>query len=154
MDAPDLPAWKYQHDGRGGLGPGRKKFCAVSAVLALVVAIALFPFGLAACLVPLIAWASAPKRLLVGPRYLICGGRIVYYGNVARLALDRKAGRLTLTCGDGQTLVVEADKFPTNARKSHKVAANKAAKFAKVAERIVDKVRSASPAAEFHGVAG
>ena len=37
---------------------------------------------------------------------------------------------------------------------SNKVAANKAAKFRKVSEKIIDKVRRASPAAELIGVAG
>ena len=43
--------------------------------------------------------------------------------------------------------------FPTNARKSHKIAANKAAKFSKVSQKLIERVRHASPSVELSGVA-
>ena len=46
---------------------------------------------------------------------------------------------------------IERERFPTNARKTAKIAANKEAKFAKVAEKLIAKIRHASPAVEVSG---
>jgi hypothetical protein len=94
--------------------------------------------------VPLIAWFSAPRQLLLGPRYLLCGNAIVYFGNVKRMTLTRSQGKLRLECTNGKAFVLERDKFPTGARKTDKIAKNKAKKFDKVSSKIMEKVRAAS----------
>ena len=45
----------------------------------------------------------------------------------------------------GKSLVIAADKFPTNARKDFMIKANKTAKFDKVTEKIIARLRAASP---------
>lgn len=154
MEETQFAVFKYDHASKGCLSPKRLKFIKLSAALALVAAVLFFPFGLIALVLPFGAWLSAPKQLSLGPRYLICGNEIVYYGNVDKLMLDSGSGQLRLFMAGNRSFTIEQAKFPTNARKAHKVAANKAAKFRKVSEKIIDKVRRASPAAELIGVAG
>ena len=146
MDQPQLAVFKYKHGGRASLSGKRKAFLVASLILALVLAILAFPAGLLACIVPLIAYFGGPRTLCVGPRYLICGDEIVYYANVKQLKLSEAAGSLSLQTASGKTLLIERAKFPTNARKANKIAANQAAKFNKVSAKIVDKVRRAAPA--------
>ncbi len=146
MDQPQLAVFKYKHGGRASLSGKRKAFLVASLILALVLAVLAFPAGLLAFIVPLIAFFGAARTLCVGPRYLICGDEIVYYANVTQVKLSEAAGSLSLQTASGKTLLIERAKFPTNARKANKIAANQAAKFNKVSAKIVDKVRRASPA--------
>lgn len=143
--------FKYKHDGKAGLSEKRRRVCQFAVLGGVVLLYPLFPLGIALLVFSLLAWLTAPKLLSLGPRYLICGERIVYYGNIDRVELDADAGRLTLQANGGRAFVVERERFPTNARKSHKVAANKAAKFDKVAAKLIEKVRHASPAVEVAG---
>jgi hypothetical protein len=103
-----------------------------------------FPVGAVLLVVALIAWFSAPRQLLLGPRYLLCGSTIVYFGNVKRMTLSPAQGKLRLECNSGKSFVLERDKFPTGARKADKIAKNKEKKFDKVSTKIMDKVRAAS----------
>jgi len=146
MDQPQLAVFKYKHGGRASFSGKRKVFFVVSLILALALSILAFPAGLLACIVPLFAYFGGDRTLCVGPRYLICGEEIVYYANVTQLKLSEAAGSLSLQTASGKTLLIERAKFPTNARKANKIAANQAAKFNKVSAKIVDKVRRASPA--------
>ena len=146
MEQPQLAVFNYKHGGRTRLGGRRKTFFLVSLALALIVAVVAFPAGLGAFLVPLIIFLARSGTLCIGPRYFICGDNIFYYANVTQLRLAEGEGRLSLQMADGKGFVIEREKFPTNARKAHKVEANKAAKFNKVTARIIDKVRRASPA--------
>jgi hypothetical protein len=84
--------------------------------VAAIASVLAFPFGAALWLVPLILWFSGPRQLQLGPRYLLCGNAIVYYGNVTRLTLSRAQGSLRLQSANGQVFVLERDKFPTGAR--------------------------------------
>ena len=146
MAQPQLAVFKYKHGGRASFSGKRKAFLVASLILALVLAILAFPFGLLACIVPLIVYFNGARTLCVGPRYLICGDEIVYYANVKQLKLSEATGSLSLQTASGKTLLIERGKLPTNARKADKIAANQAAKFNKVSAKIVDKVRRASPA--------
>lgn len=85
------------------------------------------------------------KPLLIGSRYLIVGDRIVYYQNVTQARLDEEKQTLTLSSDRCKNLVIAAEKFPTNARKSEKIKINKTAKFEKVTGRILDRLRLAAP---------
>ena len=146
MDQPQLAVFKYKHGGRASISGKRKVFLVASLILALALSVLAFPAGLLACIVPLLAYFGGARTLCVGPRYLICGDEIVYYANVTQVKLSEAAGSPSLQTASGKTLLIERGKFPTNARKANKIAANQAAKFNKVSAKIVDKVRRASPA--------
>lgn len=143
--------FKYKHDGPSGISAKRLRVCQFSVLGGLILLWPFLPLGIALLVFALLAWLTAPKNLRLGPRYLICGDRVVYYGNVDKVVLETDAGRLTLSPAGGQPFVIERGRFPTNARKSHKVAANQAAKFGKVTAKLIERVRQASPAAEVVG---
>ena len=143
---PQLSVFKYKHGGRVGLSRKRKLVVMAALVLALIIAVVAFPGGLIAFLLPVFAFFGRSGTLALGPRYLVCGDDIVYYANVTQLTLLEAQGALKLKTASGKSFSIEREKFPTNARKTHKIAANKAAKFNKVTARIIDKVRRAAPA--------
>lgn len=148
MTPTEFALFKYQHADAATRSPARRWFCGISLGVALLLILTRsidFPFSLLTLLVPVLAWATASKHLLLGPRYLLCGQTIVYYGNVKRLTLSRATGTLRVQAHNGKTFLLEREKFPTNARKADKIQKNKAAKFDKVADKIMDKVRSANP---------
>ena len=146
MDQTQLASFKYKHQGRTRLSGKRKLFILVSLILSPIVAFATFPGGLLFFAVPLGAFLFRQSTLSIGPRYLICGEQIIYYANVTGLDLSEAEGILTLSLAGGKRFAIEREKFPTNARKTPKIAANKAAKFKKVTSKIIEKVRRLSPA--------
>src|SRR3990167_5715060 len=115
------------------------------AAMALRATVLAFPAGAVLWVLPLLARLTAGRYLQLGPRYLLCGDSIVYYGNVRRLVLSRSSGTLELFGADGPVLRLERDKFPTNARKPDKITRNKATKFEKVSARIIERVLQAAP---------
>lgn len=143
--APQMAVFKYKHGGKVALSKKSLGFVVVTTVLAAVVAFFARPEGFAAFLVPLIAFFNRTGTLSVGPRYLVCGPNIVYYANVTHATLSEAGGRLDIVTNGGKTFSIEREKFPTNARKAPKVAANKAAKFGKATGKIIDKIRRAAP---------
>lgn len=147
MDIGNLNAWKYQHD-----GPGiRRRWQLPLAVILFVACLPALrepPLLIPLVLTALILLFYRPRKLLIGPRYLISGGEIVYFANIQRVDRDDVAGFLTLTPATGAPLIINRDKFPTNARKADKIKRNRANKFAKVAERIIVHVRAANPTAD------
>ena len=147
LEQPKLASFKYKHGSRISLTGKRKMAVVVSLLVALVVGKLLFPFGLLALIVPAIIYLAGGRTLVLGPRYLICGDQIIYYANVTELKLSEAEGTLSLQTGKAVPFVIERERFPTNARKKDKIAANKAAKFNKVTARITEKVRRASVAA-------
>lgn len=140
--------WKYKGGAPLPPGPLRQGLFYATLLLALAVSILAFPGGLLVFAIPLLIRFAVPRELLIGPRYLLCGSDIVYFGNVDKVVLDEARGRMTLISGARPCFVLEREKFPTNARKSDKIAANKAAKFAKVSAKLLERIRQASPAVE------
>ena len=98
----------------------------------------------------LVSWKWPRKQIYLGRRYVVCGRTIVYYRNVRKMAL--RPGVLTLQWGDKQSFTLEETRFPTNARKDHKIKANKAAKFRKVSGKIIEHVLAEAPAVELAGI--
>lgn len=146
-------SFKYQHTDPVTRSPGRLQFVVASLAVALLVIVWTgFVPGAALLVVPLVAWLSATRQLHLGPRYLLCGNSIVYYGNVKRLTLSRAQGKLNLVCANGESFVLDRTKFPTGARKAAKITKNKAAKFDKVSAKIIEKVRAASTHVNLIGV--
>jgi len=155
MTPTEFSEFKYQHGDAASRSRARRWFTGISFGLALLLIATRavpFPVSLFTLLVPVIAWSTASRQLLLGPRYLLCGQTIVYYANVKRLTLSRGTGTLRVQSNNGQSFVLERDKFPTNARKADKIKKNKAAKFDKVADKIIDKVRKATTSADLIGV--
>ncbi len=146
LNLPQLTVFKYKHGDSVPLSPKRKLLFIVSLMLAPFIVYFAFPPGLIAAAIPFVVFFGRSGTLELGPRYLICGDTILYYANVTQLTLQEAEGRLSLQTASGKPFVIERGKFPTNARKKPKIAANQAAKFAKVSARIVEKVRRTSPA--------
>ena len=48
-----------------------------------------------------------PRQISLGPRYLLCGSDIVYFGNIDRVVLDETRGRMTLQAGERPCFVLE-----------------------------------------------
>ena len=145
MTPTQFASFKYQHPDQAGRSQKRRWFAYGSLAFALLV-MASFAWIIGAILlvVPMIAWLTTDRELLLGPRYMLCGKTIVYYANVKRMTLLRAQGKLRVVCTNGQSFVLERDKFPTSARKAAKIAKNKAAKFDKVSSKIIEKVRKAT----------
>jgi hypothetical protein len=89
------------------------------------------------------------KNLIIAPRYLIVGEVIIYYSTVSKAQVDRHRQVLTLVSERGKRVLIEAERFPTNARKEFKVKANKKAKFDKAVEKILARLQGVTP--EFIG---
>jgi hypothetical protein len=152
MTPTEFAIFKYQHTARAELSSARLRFIYVSLTVAMVVSMFIFPLGAALLLLPLVAYFSAGKQLKLGPRYLLCGEVILYYGNVKRLILSPAKGTLSVQSANGQLFVLERDKFPTSARKADKISKNKDAKFEKVSSKIIEKVRKAAANVELVGI--
>jgi hypothetical protein len=152
MTPTEFATFKYQHADGASLSPVRRRFVYIGLALAALASLVVFPFGAVLFVVPLVAWLSSPRQLQLGPRYLLCGKAIIYYANVKKLSLSKTKGSMRLQSANGEVFVLERDKFPTGARKTDKIAKNKAAKFDKVSNKIVEKVRKASGDVELSGV--
>lgn len=141
-------AFKYQVPGRSAAG------WVAALIVALIVTVlsaanlgAQWLFGL---LLPLGIFIYLIRRalrpgLVIAPRYLIAGEQILYYATVARAVVDRSRQTLTLVSDRGRQLVIEAERFPTNARKEFKIKANKAAKFDKALAKILSRLPGVTP---------
>ena len=122
MDRKRFAVIKYDHGERVGLSDTRKLLLVVFVILALGLVFIFFPLSIVLGLAAVVV-AHQPKQLCVGPRYVICGNKILYYANIEKVTLEPGEGRLTLLSSTGQVLEVEQDRFQTNARKPDKIAA-------------------------------
>jgi hypothetical protein len=152
MDRKKFALIKYDHGEPSS--PSTARWLGFAIILILVAGLVFFYFFFwSIVLVPVaLALLWQPKRLYLGPRYLICGSKILYYANIQRVTMEPDEGRLMLKSSTGQVLVLERDRFQTKARKPHKILANQTARFEKVAQKIVSRVRDASPGAVLTGV--
>ena len=148
METKGATAFKYKSG--GGENTGLLAFTLVS-LIAVFGAIAVWgPWCAVAFMLPLggiihLIRTGAQKGLIIGTRYLIAGDAIIYYGTVARAQLDRKRLVLTLVSERGKRLMIEAGKFPSNARKDFKIKANQQAKFDKAVEKILARLSGVTP---------
>jgi hypothetical protein len=145
--------FKYEHGDSTPLGPARWAVMLAGMALVAFCFFLVVPLGVFALIALIVAtsvmWPK--KRICLGLRYVICGNTILYYRNVRRMVLT-PGKSLTLHWDTCRTLRLEQDRFPTNARKSEKIAKNKKAKFEKVSGKIIDKVLIASPEVELTGI--
>lgn len=87
------------------------------------------------------------KTIEVNKRYLVCGSHLIYYRQITQLKLNEKAGVLQIAYKSGKSIrkfKLERDLFPTNARKEHKIIANKQQKFDKVTQKIMQAAQAYS----------
>ncbi len=149
MDRKKFALIKYDHGQSVGLSATRW-ICLAVIPVTVVLTIAVFPPVLFLGIFGLILVFRQPKQICIGPRYVICGKKILYYANVQRVILENE--RLILKSSTGGLLVVELEKFQSNARKPEKIALHKEQRFNKVVQKIVKHVRRAAPHAELKGV--
>ncbi|QTN27225.1 hypothetical protein HZ993_18295 [Rhodoferax sp. AJA081-3] len=142
---PAFTRFSYQHADGVSRSPLRILFTGASLLLA-VVATAVLASAAAAVLlaVPLIAWLATPRQLLLGPRYLLCGNTIVYFGNVKRMTLSPTLGKLRLECTSGTAFVLERRRFPRSTRMAENLLKCKTTRFDTLSARIIEQVRAAS----------
>ena len=152
MVEPSFAVFKYQHEDPMVRSTTVWAAWWTVAVLVLVSLFFLGPVGVGAGVVAVfILFAKWPKRQIsLGARYFVCGHTVAYYKNVKRMVL--RPGHLTLFWGDKQFFKLEEKRFPTNARKQHKITLNKALKFQKVSQKIIERVIAESPGVELAGI--
>ncbi len=152
MTDPSIVVYKYQHS--DPLVASWVVWAVFWVLLALIAASLFFlgPLGVVLGVIGVIfVFKKWPRReISLGLRYVICGNTIAYYKNVKRMAL--RPGHLTLFWGSKDSFKLEEKRFPSNARKAHKITANKAAKFQKVADKLIQRVLAESPHVELVGI--
>ncbi len=98
---------------------------------------------------PVILLAREYKRLgneiVITSRYLVVGDQIIYYRNVVSYSRNDLQRTLAIRTEDGSETFICAEKFPTDARKKHKIVANTTAKFNKVSEKLVRHLTEVAP---------
>ncbi len=142
---PAFTRFYYQHADGVSRSPLRIWFTGVSLLLAVATTAALASAVAASLLaVPLIAWLATPRQLLLGPRYLLCGNTIVYFGNVKRMTLSPALGKLRLECTNGMAFVLERRRFPRSTRMAESLLKHKTTRFERLSARIIEQVRAAS----------
>lgn len=148
METKGPAAFKYQL--AGSSNAGLVATLITSAIVSIIAAANFGAWCLLGLLLPLgivvyLIRVSMRKTLVIAPRYLIVGEQIVYYAAVAKVVVDRNKQTLTLISDKGKQLVVEAERFPTNARKDFKIKANKTAKFDKTCEKVLNRLPGVTP---------
>lgn len=144
MNKPRFVVFKYKHGDPMPVPAGQKILAGILLLAGVGFLFVLPPVTIGALIVAAIVYFVPPSgQLKIGPRYLICGNTIIYYHNITRIT--KYEGYLEVHTATGSSLTVHQGNFPTNARKSEKIAANTLAKFEKAAERILAKARAVCP---------
>jgi hypothetical protein len=154
MTPTDFAVFKYDADGSKNASV-LQIVAVILFALSLPVCFAIHPalVGVAFFLLFLLLFLTRSReRLCLGPRYLVCGKQIVYYRNIEKLELNAAQGSLLIHSTRGNPVTIAREHFPTNARKAPKVAANKQAKFDKVAQKIIQRVRAVRPDVTLLGI--
>lgn len=121
MTDPSFVVFKYQHaDPVIGSGIVWAAFWVFQSLFAASMFL-LGPVGIVLGIVAaIVAFNRWPRRVIcLGLRYFVCGNTIAYYRNVKRMAL--RPGQLTLFWGGRDSFRLEEKRFPSNARKAHKI---------------------------------
>ena len=139
LQLPQLSVYDYNHGGRVLLTKKRKMAFLLSLVFALAFCRLLFPFGLLVLAVPVLVYMRGERTLKLGPRYLICGDRIVYYANVQRVVCLEAQGLLKLRLGVKTELVLERKRFKGRSVRDES--------FRKVTAEVMERVGRVAPQA-------
>lgn len=153
MAGAPFATWKYRHDGPLERSPLQRRIgLALLAAGPLVYLVSrILPLGIAPCVIGAIVLLNGQRRLRVGPRYLICGPHIVYFANIDRALRDSAAGTLRLERAGKTVFILERERFSSNARKPHKIAAHRAARFDKASALLLARLRAATPDCRIEG---
>ena len=140
----EFSTFKYQHT-EAAIRSGKRwifiGICVGVGLFVLIMWSKMIPLWVIPLVAALIAYFSAPKHLLIGTRYLLCGTTIIYYSNVTQCTNNLTT--LTIKTNKGQRWTLERDKFPTGARHEPKITKNKQEKFDKVSAKIIEKIKKA-----------
>jgi hypothetical protein len=98
-----------------------------------------------AWLVVCIGLSYREKVLTVTEGFVMDGLKVIHYGNLQKIVIDEKRLTCVLRSHGGHTIAIEAEKFPTGARKEFKVKRNRANKFYKAVEAILNHVDQSQP---------
>jgi hypothetical protein len=143
LNPPPLVVFDYNHGGRVVLTKERKLKFALALFLALVAARLFFPFGLLALAIPAMIYLRGERTLKIGPRYLICGERIVYYANVKNLTFSEHEKSICLRTGIKTQLTIEEKRFRIDKR----FPAERTARFAEAVKLMTERVHHFAPEA-------
>ena len=156
MRPPKFAEFSYLHD--DAVWPAWLKVLLVTGLLAALAAVYVWSVSAIPFVIPgLIFWIIlismlAPRRkIILSPRYIVCGNTVMHFRNIRIMDIQAAQGRLKLVTASGQMLTLEREKFPTKARKAHKIEANQQAKFCKVADKLIACVRISTPEATIRG---
>lgn len=142
---PVFARFSYQHADGVNRSTLRIWFTGASLLIAVATtAVLASAFAAVLLAVPLIAWLATPRQLLLGPRYLLCGNTIIYFGNVKRMTLSPTLGKLRLECTSGTAFVLERRRFPRSTRMAENLLKSKTTRFDRLSARIIEQVRAAS----------
>jgi hypothetical protein len=144
LELPQLAVYKYKHIGRVALSYQRKKWFVISLLVSMLVAKLFFPIGALAVLLPVIVYLGGVRTLIVGPRYIVCGENIVYYGVVKSFELSVPKGTLSLQTARGKPFVIDRDRF-LKGRRDGQVIKDPALLFDEVSARVIESVKRLSP---------
>ena len=154
MDKTRFASWRYRHGQPISFSPSQHRHLLIGLGITLLAWLAVSHAAayVLAFLIAVYAVKIWPPgdRLLLGPRYLLCGNTLVYYANIRCCSLQ-PGPELHIHSGEHDLLVLKRDHFPSNARKAEKIARNQQAKFDKVCTRLREKVRAANPAVILDG---
>lgn len=156
MRTPKFPEYKYLHG--EAAWPLWLNILLLCGLLLLIPAIYYVPKNFIFFIVPYVViliflalWLAPREKIILSPRYIVCGKTVLYFRNIRTVNIQAAHGRLRLISGSGEELTIDREKFPTSARKEHKIAANRQAKFCKLADKILANVRRSAPDAIITG---
>lgn len=89
-----------------------------------------------------------PRELEIHERYLICGRHCIHFGNIEALHMHTPKGKMRIIYNIGnnkRAFILDREKFPTNARKDFKIAANKQKKFDDISQKIIESAYQINP---------
>lgn len=148
------PIFRYSHKDKLSFTFKQKFIITILIIFSIFFYLIFFPVMIAFLILTLIYTLIVfPKRnIYLTSRYLICGNTIFYYQNINKISLNSNSGTLHIYSDGKEIFKLEKELFPTNARKTDKIANNKNNKFKKVSDKIINKIMESSPDVEIHGV--
>jgi hypothetical protein len=88
---------------------------------------------------------SMRRKIIITNRFIIVADKVVYFQSIKKVQVTPER---CVIHSKQESCTIEADLFPTNARKDWKIARNKKAKL----EKVVDKLKSVFPTEALPGI--
>lgn len=118
------------------------------AIISTLLVTAGFIAGIVAIVVFVIVikfFAKSNKAITLHNQFMIMGDRVLYFKNIAEIQVRGENNVIELIPRNGESVKIQQRFFPTNARKDWKIAKNKRAKFIKVGDKLLNRVKKRSP---------